>query len=184
MAGQVQGLDVVPTVLEAVGLPLPADVGGQPLQRALAGAAKPRPALAEISHRGFVAHGVRTDADKYIRRFSPDDDELYFDLARDPGEKTSLAGESPERVRLLQAQAEAGMAPNPFRYAVAGRGLRPLRAPSSRRGAGSRGSRRPASVPRSGGAWAGTGGGWSSPSRRGPARRARSASPCARWGRR
>jgi len=118
VAGQVQGLDVVPTVLEAVGLPLPADVGGQPLQRTLAGAAKSRPALAEISHRGFVAHGVRTDGDKYIRRFSPDDDELYFDLARDPGEKTSLAGESPDRVRILQAQAEAGMAPNPFRYAL------------------------------------------------------------------
>ena len=118
VAGQVQGLDVVPTVLEAVGLPLPADVGGQPLQRVLAGAAKPRPALAEISHRGFVAHGVRTDADKYIRRFSPDDDELYFDLGRDPGEKVSLAEKNPERVRLLQAQAEAGMASNPFRYAV------------------------------------------------------------------
>jgi arylsulfatase A-like enzyme len=118
VAAQVQGLDVVPTVLEAAGLPLPADLGGQPLQWALAGGAKPRPALAEISHRGFVAHGVRTDGDKYIRRFSPDDDELYFDLERDPGEKTSLARESPDRVRLLQAQAEAGMAPNPFRYAV------------------------------------------------------------------
>jgi hypothetical protein len=114
----VQGLDVVPTVLEAAGLPLPADLGGQPLQRMLAGGAEPRPAIAEISHRGFVAHGVRTDADKYIRRFSPDDDELYFDLARDPGEKTSLAGKSPERVRLLQAQAEAAMASSPFRYAV------------------------------------------------------------------
>ena len=118
VAQQVQGLDVVPTVLEAVGLPLPGEVGGQPLQRTLTGATKPRPALAEISHRGFVAHGVRTDGDKYVRRFSPDDDELYFDLARDPGEKTSLAGESADRVRLLQAQAEAGMAPSPFRYAV------------------------------------------------------------------
>ena len=117
-----RALDVVPTVLEAPGLPLPADLGGQPLQRTLAGAAKPRPALAEISHRGFVAHGVRTDADKYVRRFSPEDDELYFDLARDPREKTSLAGASPERVRLLQAQAEAGMAPNPFRYVRPGRG--------------------------------------------------------------
>jgi arylsulfatase A-like enzyme len=118
VAGQVQGIDVVPTVLEAAGLPLPADVGGQPLQRTLAGAVPPRPALAEISHRGFVAHGVRTDGDKYIRRFSPDDDELYFDLTRDPGEKTSLAAENPDRVRVLQAQAEAGMTPNPFRYAV------------------------------------------------------------------
>jgi arylsulfatase A-like enzyme len=118
VAGQVQGLDVAPTVLEAVGLPLPADLGGQPLQRMLAGGATPRPALAEISHRGFVAHGVRTDGDKYICRFSPEDDELYFDLAGDPGEKTSLAARSPERVLFLKAQAEAGMAPNPFRYVV------------------------------------------------------------------
>jgi arylsulfatase A-like enzyme len=118
VAGQVQGLDVVPTVLEAMGVPLTSDLGGQPLQRALAGTTKPRPALAEISHRGFVAHGVRTEGDKYVRRFSPDDDELYFDLARDPKEKTSVAAGSPQRVRLLQAQAEAGMSPNPFRYVV------------------------------------------------------------------
>jgi arylsulfatase A-like enzyme len=115
---QVQGVDVVPTVLEAMGQPLPGDLAGQPLQRALAGTAKPRAALAEISHRGFVAHGVRTEGDKYIRRFSPDDDELYFDLARDPKEKTSIADRNPRRVRLLEAQAEAGMSPNPFRYVV------------------------------------------------------------------
>jgi arylsulfatase A-like enzyme len=118
VAEQVQGLDVVPTVLEAMGLSLPGDLGGQPLQRALAGGAKPRPALAEISHRGVVAHGVRTEGDKYIRRFSPDDDELYFDLRQDPKEQTSVAGRDPRRVRLLQAQAEAGMSPNPFRYVL------------------------------------------------------------------
>jgi arylsulfatase A-like enzyme len=115
---QVQGLDVVPTVLEAMGLPLSRDLGGQPLQRTLAGGSTPRPALAEVSHRGYVAHGVRTEADKYVRRFSPDDDELYFDLLRDPEEKESIAERHPERVRLLQARAEAGMSPNPFRYGV------------------------------------------------------------------
>jgi arylsulfatase A-like enzyme len=118
VAGQVQGLDVVPTVLEAAGLPIPADLGGQPLQRMLKAGTAPRPAIAEISHRGFVAHGVRTDADKYVRRFSPDDDELYFDLRQDPKEKTSLTAEKPERVRVLQARAEAAMASSPFRYTV------------------------------------------------------------------
>jgi arylsulfatase A-like enzyme len=115
---QVQGLDVVPTVLEAMGVPLSADLGGQPLQRTLAGQAKPRPALAEISHRGFVARGVRTEGDKYIRRFSPDDDELYFDLKQDPKEQTNVADRNPQRVRQLEAKAEAGMSPNPFRYVV------------------------------------------------------------------
>ncbi|HEX9185991.1 MAG TPA: sulfatase [Vicinamibacteria bacterium] len=118
VAEQVQGIDVMPTVLEAMGVPLPGDLVGQPLQRAIEGVSKARPALAEISHRGFVAHGVRTEGDKFIRRFSPDDDELYFDLRNDPRERTSLAAQHPQRVRLLQAQAEAGMAPNPFRYAL------------------------------------------------------------------
>jgi arylsulfatase A-like enzyme len=118
VAGQVQGVDVVPTVLEAAGVPLPPDLGGLPLQRMLAGGASPRPAVAEISHRGFVAHGVRTDGDKYIRRFSPDDDELYFDLRQDPKEQASLASERVGRVRALQEQAEAAMAASPFRYTV------------------------------------------------------------------
>ena len=129
VAEQVQGLDIVPTVLEALGVPLSADLGGRPLQRALAGGSKPRPALAEISHRGFVAHGVRTEGDKFIRRFSPDDDELYFDLRQDPKEQTSIARSQPQRVRLLEAQAEAGMSPNPFRYVLqaAGEGRLALR---------------------------------------------------------
>jgi arylsulfatase A-like enzyme len=118
VARQVQGMDVVPTVLEALAQPLPADLGGRPLQRELEGSAQPRPALAEISHRGFVAHGVRTDADKYIRRFSPDDDTLYFDLGRDPKELDNRAAQSPQRVRTLEAQAESGMSPNPFRYVI------------------------------------------------------------------
>jgi len=118
VAEQVQGVDVVPTVLEAMGVPLPGDLAGLPLQRTIEGGAPARPALAEISHRGFVAHGVRTDGDKFIRRFSPDDDELYFDLRKDPKEHSSIAPQHPERVRLLQAQAEAGMSTNPFRYVL------------------------------------------------------------------
>ncbi len=118
VAEQVQGIDVVPTVLEALGEPLAADLGGIPLQRTIRGKVAPRLAFAEISHRGFVAHGVRTEKDKYIRRFSPEDDQLYFDLERDPGEHHNLAAEHPERVCLLEAKAETSMAPNPFSYVV------------------------------------------------------------------
>ncbi|HKZ32379.1 MAG TPA: sulfatase [Vicinamibacteria bacterium] len=118
VARQVQGIDVAPTVLEAMKLALSPDLAGRPLQRALERDEAPRPALAEISHRGFVAHGVRTEDEKYIRRFSPDDDELLFDLRRDPREKTSVAAQSPERVRLRKAQVEAGMSQNPFRYVL------------------------------------------------------------------
>jgi arylsulfatase A-like enzyme len=118
VALQVQGVDVVPRGLEAVGAALPADLAGRPLQRALEAGEPPRFALAEISHRGFVAHAVRTEDEKYIRRFSPDDDELLFDLRKDPREQSSIAEREPERVRLRQAQAEAGMAQNPFRYVL------------------------------------------------------------------
>ena len=54
--------------------------------------------IAEISHRGFVAHGIRTSADKYVRRFSPEEDELYFDLRRDPKEQHSILEQFGERV--------------------------------------------------------------------------------------
>ncbi len=118
VAQQVQGLDIVPTVLEALGVPLASDLAGVPLQRVVRGETQPRPALAEISHRGFVAHGVRTEQDKYVRRFSPDDDQLYFELERDPGERVNRALAAPQRVRQLEQQAEAGMAQNPFRYVL------------------------------------------------------------------
>jgi hypothetical protein len=118
VAQQVQCVDVLPTILESEGLPVPAGLAGRPLQRVLEGKAEIRAAVSEISHRGIVAHGVRTEGDKYIRRFSPEQDELYFDLVEDPGERTSLLHLRPERVRFLKGQAEAAMSPTPFRYVV------------------------------------------------------------------
>jgi hypothetical protein len=117
---QVQAVDVLPTVLASQGLPVPEfpAIVGHPLQPVLAGKADKRPAISEISHRGFVAHGVRTEADKYIHRFGPETDELYFDLAKDPKEQTSILDREPSRVRFLKSQAEAAMSPNPFRYVL------------------------------------------------------------------
>jgi arylsulfatase A-like enzyme len=126
VARQVQGIDVVPTVLESMRVDGARRLAGQSLQRSLGADAAPRPALAEISHRGFVAHGVRSEEEKYVRRFSPDDDELLFDLSADPKEQRNLAAERPERMRLRKAQVEAGMAPNPFRYVLQARGRAPL----------------------------------------------------------
>ncbi len=117
---QVQAVDILPTVLESQGLPVPAPpaITGRPIQRVLEGKGEKRPAISEISHRGFVAHGVRTEGDKYIHRFGPETDELYFDLAKDPGERTNVLDTNPSRVRFLKGQAEAAMSPNPFRYVV------------------------------------------------------------------
>lgn len=117
---QVQSVDVLPTILQALDLPVPAPpvIAGRPLQAVIAGGAPEPPAVSEISHRGFVAHGMRTSADKYIQRFSPQEDELYFDLAKDPKETTSRLDQARERVRFLKGGLEAAMTPNPFRHTL------------------------------------------------------------------
>ena len=124
IAQQVQAVDVLPTVLASQKLAIPLGPRGRPLQPVIAGRAEKRPAVSEVSHRGIVAHGVRTELDKYVRRFSPEKDELYFDLVKDPKARGSLLQARPERVRFLKAQAESAMSPNPFRYVlrIAGRG--------------------------------------------------------------
>jgi arylsulfatase A-like enzyme len=120
IAQQVQTVDLLPTVLEHFGLPLPPApvITGHPLQAVLEGSAPEPPAVSEISHRGFVAHGMRTTKDKYVQRFSPEEDELYFDLRQDPKEQVNLIDQNRERVRLLKAGVEAAMVPNPFRDTV------------------------------------------------------------------
>jgi hypothetical protein len=107
-------------VLEAMALPVPGRpaITGRPLQAVLRGGAPELPALSEISHRGFVAHGMRGERDKYVQRFSPQEDELYFDLARDPGEQVNRIDEADARVRTLRGGLEAAMAPNPFRHTL------------------------------------------------------------------
>ncbi len=115
---QVEGVDIVPTVLEAMEIPVPTGLAGLPLTKAMETGAPDRSVLSEISHRGFVAYGVRGGADKYIRRFSPDDDELYFDLVNDPNEQETVIAEHPERVRHLRARGEEAMSSNPFRYVI------------------------------------------------------------------
>ena len=115
---QVQTGDILPTLLEALGLevPRPPTIVGHPLQAVVRGGAPEPPVVSEISHRGFVANGMRTRKDKYVQRFSPKEDELYFDLLQDPKEVVSRLEQNKERVRLLRAGVEAVMVPNPFRH--------------------------------------------------------------------
>lgn len=113
---QVQEVDVLPTVLQEVSLPVPPTIAGHPLQPVLAGGAPEPPAVSEISHRGYVAHGMRTSRDKYVQRFSPEEDELYFDLKQDPKEKTSTLAANRERADRLKSAVEAAMVADPFRH--------------------------------------------------------------------
>jgi len=112
--------DVLPTVLEAVGLPVPDPpvIIGRPLQGVAFSKVPEPPVVSEISHRSFVSSGIRTGEAKYIRRFSPQTDELYFDLARDPKEQKNLMGENPAGARRLRAAVEETMQVTPYRYVL------------------------------------------------------------------
>ena len=70
--------DVLPTILEACGMPVPDPpaIIGRPLQGVAFAKVPEQTVVSEISHRGFVSSGIRTGQAKYIRRFSPQADEL------------------------------------------------------------------------------------------------------------
>jgi hypothetical protein len=89
-------------------------IAGRPLESVVRGKAADIPAISEISHRGYVAYGRRTSRDKYIERFNPQSDELYFDLLQDPRERMSRLDRDPERMRFLKDTVETAMIPNPF----------------------------------------------------------------------
>lgn len=112
--------DVLPTVLEAVGLPVPDPpvIIGRPLQGVAFSKVPEPPVVSEISHRSFVSSGIRTGGAKYIRRFSPQTDELYFDLVKDPREQKNLMGENPPGARRLRAAVEETMQVTPYRYVL------------------------------------------------------------------
>jgi arylsulfatase A-like enzyme len=115
---QVQSVDILPTVLTELGLrvPAPPEIAGRPLQAVLQGKATEAPAISSISDRGHVAFGIRTSTDKYIWRFSPEDDELYFDLSRDPGERENRVAQTLERARTRRARLEEVMTGSPYEY--------------------------------------------------------------------
>jgi hypothetical protein len=112
--------DVLPTVLEACGMPVPDPpaIIGRPLQGVAFSKAPEQTVVSEISHRGFVSSGIRTGQAKYVRRFSPQADELYFDLTKDPKEETNLMTANPPGARRLRAAVEATMQVTPYRYAI------------------------------------------------------------------
>jgi tetratricopeptide (TPR) repeat protein len=106
-------VDILPTILDAVGQPVPQDLPGRtllPHQERRAGAA-PRSTYFEAMS-GMLAHGwaplsgILVGRDKYIDLPLAE----RYDLAADPAEASNLYGRSPERDRTLAA-ALSGFGP-------------------------------------------------------------------------
>jgi choline-sulfatase len=106
---QARTIDLLPTVLELMGLPAPQGVQGTSLVPAFHG--KGLPATYSYTETLFPRlnmgwaelRGVRTNRWKYIRAPKP---ELY-DLAQDSGETTNVIAAHPAEVRELEAQLNA-----------------------------------------------------------------------------
>jgi arylsulfatase A-like enzyme len=101
VAGQVELIDVTPTVLNLLDIPVPARMRGTDLGPWLATPPAPAsrlpPAFAEVEDRRMVVWGE----DKLICDlhwgFC-----AYYDLATDPGETRNLAEEKPERAAVMR----------------------------------------------------------------------------------
>ena len=120
-----QLVDVMPTVLELVGLPVPEDLDGRSLAPLVLGEREqlePRPAFAELRTLDPVcrdehlsidcwkgAHSVQTDRFKLVRSVDGSTEELY-DLESDPGETRNVAADHPEVVAEHRALLEAHLA--------------------------------------------------------------------------
>src|SRR6185295_11297482 len=97
-------VDILPTILDAVGQPVPPDLPGRSLLPAAerAPGAAPRPSYFEamsamLNRGGAPLTGVAIDRDKFIDLPIPE----RYDLAADAAELTNLAGRAPERDRAL-----------------------------------------------------------------------------------
>jgi arylsulfatase A-like enzyme len=104
-------IDVMPTLLDLVGLETPAAAQGVSFAPSLVGGVAPTPRrlFAQVSQDTFAMEMVRDGNEKLVRHTRgplTGRHELY-DLARDPLERTDLAARSPARVAALGEYLDA-----------------------------------------------------------------------------
>jgi arylsulfatase A-like enzyme/Tfp pilus assembly protein PilF len=108
-------VDILPTMLDAVGQPPLSELPGRSLLPAAERAARtPRPsyfeAMGGMLNRGWAPlSGIVLDREKFIDLPIPE----RYDLATDPAEATNLAGRTPAQDRTLAASLAAFKAPAP-----------------------------------------------------------------------
>ncbi|MGH9081015.1 MAG: sulfatase-like hydrolase/transferase [Acidimicrobiales bacterium] len=126
-------VDVLPTVTELTGLPIPNNIAGRSLLPLLNGSTFTHRFEIPLSECTWQAkRGLRTEYWKYVRCYHPGvypraSDELY-DLRNDPGEQSNVADKNPDLVTTFSARLDAWLAeqlgsrPDPM-LAVIGDGL-------------------------------------------------------------
>jgi arylsulfatase A-like enzyme/cytochrome c-type biogenesis protein CcmH/NrfG len=109
-------VDILPTILDAIGQPVPSDLPGRSLlaaaERRAASSSRPSyfESMSAMLNRGWAPlTGIVADREKYIDVPIPE----RYDVAADGAEQTNLAGKSPERDRTLAAALNAFGAPLP-----------------------------------------------------------------------
>jgi arylsulfatase A-like enzyme len=113
LGGQVRHVDVLPTLLEAAGLPVPERLHGRSFWARLQAGVDPvgdqRPAFLESSRFETNLIGVRRGGWKIVGDLN-DGGRLLFDLREDPGEEADLATERPETLAGLDEEMLAAAA--------------------------------------------------------------------------
>jgi len=108
----VQLVDVLPSVLEILGLPVPPDVQGEPLQRVRHGIVAEEHINPEfVSYYGQVYNrALRVLYEGPYKLIATSRGErMLFDLASDRAEENDLASREPARVREMEQRLEAEM---------------------------------------------------------------------------
>lgn len=106
---QVSQLDIMPTILDMAGLPIPAQCQGRSLRPVLTGQSeisKGRPAYMETFCAGKNLRGIRTPSQKIVEQLH-DNRTLMFDLVGDPLEQHNLFGTARAR-EFLELNTQFG----------------------------------------------------------------------------
>jgi choline-sulfatase len=101
-----QHVDLVPTLLDALGIPVPDAVEGRSLVPAMAGAeggTAEEAAFSWLDVDGFRAASVSTLAWRLLDERAPGPDRSLFDRRSDPGEMRDVAADRPVRSGYLRA---------------------------------------------------------------------------------
>lgn len=139
----VQCIDIMPTLLDLAGAPVPEGAQGRsllPLIRSRSGW-RDRPVYLETSGGGYTAdeeqyarrlRAVRTERWKLLHESWEDGSVILYDLAADPGEEENVADTHPQVADSLQSLLNAWvLSSHPRRSSIAGQESDRLRQPSA-----------------------------------------------------